>query len=496
MNRDDVPDGVPEALRHRGGFAPRRPDPALFAGLGGEAGVRRLVDELYARIAADSFLRHVFPHASLKGVRARPARFFVEWFGGDHAFSRGVEAGIGRLHQQMFVSPQGAAAWVRCMTEALEACGVAPAPVMRVLAPIAQSLVNRPDTGDPSALRKHCEFAQDAGTRSLELTLLALAKGQDDAVKRSLTRDPLLALGRGMHGQSLLWLAVYKNRPELVRTLLDLGADPNAPGCDPPRGEIASSRVRPGTIVSVTPLAFARKLRPTLVPLLVEGGAVDDVFTAAWLGDGERVADFLAEQPELVNAVDPAEDFQRVTPLAHAVAGGESGVVSLLIERGAEVAAHSGKLLTIAILLNRPDLVRLLLEHGADPGQADSLGPLDAPERPIADLLMAHGGRVPRGVLPRACRADVSRNEVHRAGVLLDYGADVNDRSREGLTALHYAVRSGKLPLIRLLLERGADVAARDPAGLTPLQHLAKSRAKVDHAAVRDVLVAHGARAG
>jgi len=378
------------------------------------------------------------------------------------------------------------------MAEALEVSGVAPAPVMRLLAPITHALVKRPDT-DPAALLRHCNFAQDASATSLEGALEDVAKGRTEAVRHALAADPLLAQARGMHGQSLLWLAVYKNRPEIANLLLDLGADPNAPACDPPRGEIASNRVRPGTIVSVTPLAIAHKRHPALVPLLLEHGAVFDVFTAAWLGDRERVADFVERQPELVNAIDPAEDFQQVTPLAHALASGDTGVVSFLLERGAEVAAHSGKLLGIAIILNRPDLVQLLLEHGADARQADSLGPLDLPERPIADLLIAHGATVPRGMLPRACRADVSRNELHRVGVLLGYGADVNDRSREGLTALHYAVRSGKLPLIRFLLERGADVNARDPDGLTPLLHLAKTRAKLDHLAVQNLLAEYGA---
>ena len=54
---------------------------------------------------------------------------------------------------------------------------------------------------------------------------------------------------------------------------------------------------------------------------------------------------------------------------------------------------------------------------------------------------------------PRACRPDISSNEQHRVKVLLDYGANVDDRGRYGLTALHYAVRGGKLPLIKLLLE-------------------------------------------
>ena len=87
----------------------------------------------------------------------------------------------------------------------------------------------------------------------------------------------------------------------------------------------------------------------------------------------------------------------------------------------------------------------------------------------------------------------MSHNALHRVTVLLEYGAGVNDRSREGLTALHYAVRSGELPVIRYLLEHGADVEARDRGGLTPLLHLARTRAALDHVAVLELLVGYGA---
>jgi ankyrin repeat protein len=416
----------------------------------------------------------------------------VEWFGGERAYSGSVRPGIARAHHHLFVSPRGAAAWLRCMGEALQACGVAPAPVMRLLGPMAKAMVNRADA-EPASLVNLCSFVQDAGAARLERAMADVVKGRTDALKYALAADPLLAQDRGLHGQSLLWLAVYKNRPEIVQLLLDAGADPNLPGCDPARGETASNNMRLGTIVSVTPLALALKLRRALAPLLVQHGAVLDIFTAAWLGDRASVSDFLDRHSELVNAMDPAEDFQQVTPLAHALAGGDIDVVLLLLNRGAEVRVQSGKLLGIAIMLNRPDLVQLLLERGADARTVDSLGPLGPSERPIADMLIAHGARVPSFMLSRACRADVSRNELHRVGVLLDYGADVNSRGREGLTALHYAVRSGKLPLIRLLLERGADVTARDPNGLTPVQHLTKTRAKVDHQSVIDLLAQYGA---
>jgi len=96
-------------------------------------------------------------------------------------------------------------------------------------------------------------------------------------------------------------------------------------------------------------------------------------------------------------------------------------------------------------------------------------------------------------MLPRACRPDVSSNELHRVTVLLDYGASVNDRGRYTLTALHYAVRGGKLPLIKLLLERGADANALDGFGLTPLLQLSKTRSKADPVPVMELLAASGA---
>ena len=120
------------------------------------------------------------------------------------------------------------------------------------------------------------------------------------------------------------------------------------------------------------------------------------------------------------------------------------------------------------------------------------LGRLDDAERPVADLLIANGKKVPDWMLP-CCRPDVSTNELHRVTVLLDYGASLDDRGRYGLTALHYAVRGGKLPLIKLLLERGAQANALDEDGLTPLLHLSKTRSKADPIPVMELLAADGA---
>src|SRR5262249_42737064 len=158
---------------------------------------------------------------------------------------------------------------------------------------------------------------------------------------------------------------------------LNAGGDCNTPACDPMRATMACDVVHAGTGVAVTPLAIAKKWRPALVPPLLEGGALDDVFTAAWVGDLPVLRAHLDRHPHLLNRIDPADDFQEVSPLCHAVCGGNIEAVRLLLERGAEVSRHSGKLLTLAVVMNRVDLVKLLIERGADVQRTRFLGRLD-----------------------------------------------------------------------------------------------------------------------
>jgi ankyrin repeat protein len=75
------------------------------------------------------------------------------------------------------------------------------------------------------------------------------------------------------------------------------------------------------------------------------------------------------------------------------------------------------------------------------------------------------------------------------ARTLLDRGAAVDARDREGKTALAKAAEADKLPLIRLLLERGADANARAVDGSTPLFYAAEQ----DRGAVVALLLERGA---
>jgi ankyrin repeat protein/truncated hemoglobin YjbI len=479
---------LPEELRHRGSLVVEPPSDDLWTTLGGRDGVEALIADLYRRMEEDEVLRHAFRHFN----PAPAAEFFIQWFGGDRAYSDGLAGGLARRHQHRYVSPAAAAAWLRCMQEALEARGIEAETILRPLTRIAHALVHSSDL-PVATLHRDCDGIQDPGQVRLQALLADAARGRAETVRDTLEQDPSLARRGGTNGQTLAWVATYRNRPEILALALAAGADPNAPGCEPTKATMACDCVHLGTGVSVTPLALARRWRPALVQPLLDRGALDDVFTAAWLGDPKSLRGHLDRDPALVHALDPADDYQEVTPLAHAVYGGNGECVRLLLERGAEVPRHSGKLLTLAVVRDRPDLVALLIEHGADVQRVDLLGRLDDAERPVADLLFAHGKRAPGWMLPRACRPDVSRNELHRVQVLLDYGARLDDRDRSGHTALHYAVRGGKLPLIALLLGRGATPHVQDDQGLTPLLHLARTRASFDPVPVLELLLSHGA---
>ena len=55
---------------------------------------------------------------------------------------------------------------------------------------------------------------------------------------------------------------------------------------------------------------------------------------------------------------------------------------------------------------------------------------------------------------------------------LLNHGADPNVRDEDGETSLHAALRFGMLEMARLLVEHGASVKVKDGKGRTPLHYV------------------------
>ena len=99
-------------------------------------------------------------------------------------------------------------------------------------------------------------------------------------------------------------------------------------------------------------------------------------------------------------------------------------------------------------------------------------------------------------VLVVACGPSVDIHKAARDGNIeavkqhLAAGADVNAKTKSGLTPLHHAAFYGHMEIAELLIEKGADVKAKDMNGKTPLDEAIKRK----HTETADILRKHGAK--
>ena len=74
--------------------------------------------------------------------------------------------------------------------------------------------------------------------------------------------------------------------------------------------------------------------------------------------------------------------------------------------------------------------------------------------------------------------------------LLINNGADLNVKDREGLTPLHYAVYEGHKEVVALLIAKGADVNPKNKDDETPLDWPKR------HPEIADLLRKHGGKTG
>src|SRR5262245_7261755 len=206
-----MPSSIHEELRHRGEPLVAYPDANLWEAVGGGDGVAALIEDLYRRIEQDEVLRVAFPH--FNSGAAVP--FVVQWFGGSRGYSDDLAGGLLRRHQHRYISPKAAAAWLRCMREALVARGLDAEPIMRPLTRIAKAMIHSPET-EPEQLRKSCDAVQDAVQVQFEALLSDAARGLTENVCKALAQDQSLARRRGIDNRTLAWVSNYRNRPKIL----------------------------------------------------------------------------------------------------------------------------------------------------------------------------------------------------------------------------------------------------------------------------------------
>ncbi len=195
----------------------------------------------------------------------------------------------------------------------------------------------------------------------------------------------------------------------------------------------------------------------------------ESIHDACRRGDVDAVRALIATDPDAVDA----DDEHGWRPIFHAGLWRHEAVVRLLIETGADLAAHDGYVMHYAgEVPNNKAIVSLLVQYGA----------LDAHVRPTDDLsrqflaavFLGDAARV-RSLLgrhPRLATTPDGRGDhpIHHAArngdtevvhLLIQNGADVNVKNPRGHTVLYCAGGHGHLDTLQLLLNQGAECNAK-----------------------------------
>jgi ankyrin repeat protein len=223
-------------------------------------------------------------------------------------------------------------------------------------------------------------------------------------------------------------------------------------------------------------------------PKVAEGG----LYPALVLGDVQQVKVFLEEMPASANAKGGPESvvplvyvcFSRFAQRGSERARGLVETARLLVRSGADPNATCiadgwpdnplSCLYGATGLNNNPALAEVLLDAGANPNDGESLyHSTEHPDLECVRLLLKRGASIPGA---NALKHMLDREDIAGVRLLLSAGADPNEVNDHGETALHWAVWRGRsTEIVTRLLDHGAAIDAKRKDGRTAYALAAQS---------------------
>ena len=295
------------------------------------------------------------------------------------------------------------------------------------------------------SLQRPADFDEPLWGRATWPFLAAVYKGDETTVRQMLASDPSLSRAEYAYLQPLHY-AVRGGRIEMVRLLLDAGADPLAEGWSGRFGEeirddtpLARARDRElNEIVALLEEAAGNKERSVAperkAPSTPERELEDEMMRICHRGDIDGALEMLARHPGIAQA-----------GLYEAVHQDHTELVKILLERGAKATTpwrwacwYTPLMHSLRYPKPRYDTAQMLLDHSVDPNETNGMG--------MTTLHIIAG-----------------QGTLDAARWLLDRGADIHARDREfESTPLAWSARAGREDMVRFLLLRGASAVHPD----------------------------------
>ncbi len=310
--------------------------------------------------------------------------------------------------------------------------------------------------------------AARTGNDSFDAALFDAIRNGDNKSVRHMLHERTAVDTQDESGATLLMCAALYADADVVRWLLDRGADPNLTNQ-----------------AGATALMYGTR-DPRKVKLLLAHGADPNaaskagntalIIAAGGAGTAGSLEALLAKGVE-VNA----HNEEGVTPLIRAASVGNARNVKLLLDHGARVNARARTFhlpgeppeegfsgvnaVMQASYFGHTECVNVLLAAGADLNAKDTLGDsllraASRDERAAAKMLLDHGAKAnvvaDGGYTPLMWAAYSEAGDPGIVEMLLAKGANVNAEATDGDTALAWARKRGNTAVIAALLRAGA----------------------------------------
>ena len=272
----------------------------------------------------------------------------------------------------------------------------------------------------------------------------AVRDGDVERVRSLIAQKPERVRQVDAVANAALHLAVAANHLPMVRLLLESGSPP----------DVRNGNGRTPAVIALFGLHrwWRNEEKPEILDLLLKSGAEYTILIAATLGDEARVGEILRADPSLANSADPC--CRR--PLSGAASKGHTNIVRLLLDHGAdpnakEAICQGGFSLNDAARKGFLEIAQLLLDKGAIPEHwVDSSGDsvfASQGHPKILHLLYSYGGTMEVQVYAAAHRldviAEVLKLQPSKANEVLPFGWDDKGSEELALHIMRLAIRYG-----------------------------------------------------